>query len=488
MANSDQKQGNFNRAIIFFLALLPGLIIAADLPDFGDSAGSVISPEYERRLGKMFLNQVRRFADVNKDPEVEDYIQSLGQQLVAHSDGKKQPFTFFVVNDPAINAFAGPGGIIGINSGVILNSSNESELAAVVAHEIAHVTQRHLARQFEAASKYSLINAAALIGAVLIGIQNPEAGAAVMSSISGLAAQRQVNFTRENEQEADRIGMQLLVRTGYDPRGMPAFFEKLQQLSRYAQSTAPEFIRTHPLTTSRIADTRARAEAFPKDNFTNQHAYDLIKSKLFVGSSKTPGEAIRFLHTTLEKSNGAAKEELAIRYGLAYAYIADRAFILARQQIRHLLQDNPHGIAYLLLAAKLETAQSDYAAAFTLYEKAYALSPDYRPTVMAYSRALLDVGDAKKARDIIKRYERYHPHDLQTYSLLGQAEAKLGNEVETAILQAEYYFFAGQTKLAVDKLKFIKQQYKIDYYQEQRVTARMAELEYELELEAGLGL
>jgi beta-barrel assembly-enhancing protease len=475
-----------NKTFIFFLVLLPFLVIAEELPDFGDSAGSIVSPEYERRLGKIFLNQVRHFASVSKDPEVESYIQSLGYKLASHSDNNEQPFTFFVVNSPGINAFAGPGGMIGMNSGVILNSSNESELAAVMAHEISHVTQRHLARQFEEASKYSLIQTAALIGAILIGTQNSEAGAAAIAGIGGLAAQSQANFTRGNEQEADRIGMQLLVRAGYDPRGMPAFFEKLQQLSRYSQSAAPEFLRTHPLTTSRIADSRARAEEFPEDEFTNSHSYDLIRYKLFVKSSKSPGETTKVLLQALNDNHGSAKEKLPIRYGLAYAYIGKREFAHAKQQVDHLLKDDPDDVAYLLLAAKLETAQSKYDAAFRIFDKVYGLYPDYRPVVMAYSKALLDVNSGKEARDVLKNYERHHQHDLDSYSLLGQAEAMLGNEIETAILQAEYYYLAAQTRLAVDKLKFIKQQYQIDYYQEQRVNARMAELEYELQLEEGL--
>jgi len=475
-----------NKIFISFVVLLPILVIAEDLPDFGDSAGSVVSPEYERRLGKIFLNQVRQFASVSNDPEIQSYIQSLGYNLASHSDNNEQPFTFFVVNDPGINAFAGPGGIIGINSGVILNSNNESELAAVMAHEITHVTQRHLARQFEEASKYSLIQTAALIGAILIGIQNSEAGAAAIAGVGGLAAQSQANFTRANEQEADRIGMQLLVRAKYDPRGMPSFFEKLLQLSRYSQSAAPEFVRTHPLTTSRIADSRARAEEYPREEFTNTHSYELIKYKLFVQSSKSPKESATVLRQALNENKSSTKESLPIRYGLAYAYIGNREFARAKQQVDFLLKENPDDVAYLLLAAKLETAQSNYNSAFTVFKKAYGLFPDYRPVVMAYSKALLDVSNGKEAKDVLKNYERHHEHDLDSYSLLGQAEAMLGNEIETAIIQSEYYYLAAQTRLALDKLKFIKQQYQIDYYQEQRINARMEEFKYELELEEGL--
>jgi beta-barrel assembly-enhancing protease len=476
---------------ILFLVLLPILVFAAghdDLPDFGDSAGSVVSPEFERRLGKMFLNQVRHFEQVISDPEIESYIQSIGYQISSHSDNVEQPFTFFVVNNSAINAFAGPGGMIGINSGVILNSATESELAGVIAHEVAHVTQRHLARMFEQQELLSVPTAAAMVGAILVAVANPSAGAAALAGVSGLSAQNQINFTRANEEEADRVGMQTLVRANFDPRGMPDFFETLQRISRYSQSAAPEFLRTHPLSTSRIADTIARAESYPKKEYTNSYSYELVRYKLIVGSSKSAKEAAKHLRAELNKDERSEKNKLPIRYGLAYAYIRDGDYPRAQQQIDILLKDDPDKIAYLLLAAKSETTQSNYNAAFTIFKKAYQLFPDYKPVVVAYSRALLDVKKAKEARDILKNYERNYSHDLSTYSLLGQAEAMLGNEIETAVIQAEYYFYAANTKLAIDKLKFIKQQYKLDYYQEQRITARLTEFEYELSLEENLNL
>jgi predicted Zn-dependent protease len=472
--------------------MLPNVLFAANenisLPDFGDSAGSVISPSYERRLGQMFLKQVRHFSRIIDDPEVESYIQALGYNLSSHSDNIEQPFTFFMIDNPVINAFAGPGGMIGINSGVILNSESESEFAGVVAHEIAHVTQRHLARTFEEAKKFSLPTAAAMIGALIIATQDPAAGQAAITGIAGFNVQNQINFTRENEEEADRIGISLMAKSDYDPRGMPAFFERLQKISKFSQSNAPDFFRTHPLTTSRIADSRSRAESYPEKKYKNSHTYELIRYKLLVKTLKTPREAILFLRNRLEKNEGSLNEKLPIRYGLAHAYILDSAFAHANQQIKHLLKNDANDVSYLLLAAKLETEQSKYDSAFRIYKKAYELYPDYKPVVMAYGRALMDVGKAKETRDIIKKYERHHSHDLNSYALLGQAESMLGNEIETAILQSEFYYLAGETKLAVEKLKFIKQRYKMDYYQEQRVMARLSELEYELELEEDIKL
>lgn len=489
---SSHNCQKIRKVFAFLFIMLPNVLFAANenisLPDFGDSAGSVISPSYERRLGQMFLKQVRHFSRIIDDPEVESYIQALGYNLSSHSDNTEQPFTFFMIDNPVINAFAGPGGMIGINSGVILNSESESEFAGVIAHEIAHVTQRHLARTFEEAKKFSLPTAAAMIGALIIATQDPAAGQAAITGIAGFNVQNQINFTRENEEEADRIGISLMAKSDYDPRGMPAFFERLQKISKFSQSNAPDFFRTHPLTTSRIADSRSRAESYPEKKFKNSHTYELIRYKLLVKTLKTPREAILFLRNRLEKNEGSLNEKLPIRYGLAHAYILDSAFAHANQQIKHLLKNDANDVSYLLLAAKLETEQSKYDSAFRIYKKAYELYPDYKPVVMAYGRALMDVGKAKETRDIIKKYERHHSHDLNSYALLGQAESMLGNEIETAILQSEFYYLAGETKLAVEKLKFIKQRYKMDYYQEQRVMARLSELEYELELEEDIKL
>jgi len=205
-------------------------VTTLDLPDIGDSTGGILSPEFERRLGQAFLSQVRKQADIVSDPEINNYIESIGYRLVSQSDNNEQQFTFFVINDPLINAFAAPGGIVGINSGVVMNARSESELAGVVAHEIAHVTQKHMARSVEMSKQMSIPTLAAMLGAILVATQNPEAGQAALMAVQGASAQARINFTRANEQEADRIGIQLLVRAGFDPHGMAGFFRRLQQI------------------------------------------------------------------------------------------------------------------------------------------------------------------------------------------------------------------------------------------------------------------
>ncbi|OGT35266.1 MAG: hypothetical protein A2W28_09890 [Gammaproteobacteria bacterium RBG_16_51_14] len=462
----------------------PQAVTTLDLPEIGDSAGSIVSPEFERRLGQAFMRQVRQQINIIQDPEVETYIQSIGYQLVANSDTNTQPFNFFVVDDPMINAFAAPGGIIGVHSGVILNSRSESELAAVMAHEIAHITQRHMARTVEDAGKFSLPVAAAMIGAILIGIQNPQAGSAALAVISGASVQHQINFTRANEEEADNVGMQLLARSDYDPNGMPSFFERLQQSSRYYRGQAPDFLQTHPLTTSRIAGTRARAEAYPIKKYSDSHSFELIRSKLLVHSQKTPLDAVLLFKERLETEK---PENLnAARYGYALALIKADKYGEARDQLRFLLKDNNENIAYLLAAAKLETVQGNYAAALGIYREAYKLYPDYKPLVFAYSQALLDTRQPQDARELLRHYGQNHDPDIAYYNLLAQAEGEAGNEAESALAKAEYYYLQGETKLAIDKLKFIQNQGGLDYYLVERISARLVQLEYELGLEEEL--
>lgn len=478
----------FLPSLLFLLGT--SLVMAAsnhDLPDFGDSAGSVISPEYDRRLGSAFLRQVRRTAPVNYDPEVEAYIQSIGYRLAANSDENTKQFIFFVINQSLINAFAGPGGVIGINSGVILNSRNESELAAVMAHEISHVTQRHLARAFEKTSHMNLPVAAAIIGSLLIGLQNPEAGAAALLATQGAAIQSQINFTRANEEEADNIGMQLLARSGFDPRGMPNFFERLQQGSKYYQGNAPEFLRTHPVTSARIAESQARVEDYPVKEYETSISYLLVRAKLKAFSYNKPKDAIAALNEDMQ--NAEDKEDLnAARYGYALALLRAKNYKAARKQIRALLSEDENNITYLLAAGQIEHAANNYRNSLGIYQEAYKYYPDYRPLVLYYAKNLLDNSQAEKAREILLKYGRNHESDITFLNLLSQAEAQSGFTIESYITKAEYYYLLGDTELAIQRLRQAQNQGKLDYYQKERITARLVQLEYERELEKELKL
>ena len=477
---------------ILFCLVLPvthaSAVTTLDLPDIGESTGNILSPEYERRLGQAFLSQIRRQTDIIADPEVETYIQSIGYRLVAQSDNSSQLFTFFVVNDNAINAFAAPGGIVGINTGTITSAETESELAGVLAHEIAHVTQRHMARSAEMSSKMSIPMMAAMLGAILVATQNPDAGTAAMMAIQGGAIQAQINFTRANEEEADNIGMQLLHRSEFNPNGMPEFFTKLQRNSVYA-AQAPEFLRTHPLTVNRISDAQARVESLPKDRPYNESmTYQYIRTKLLVRSFKLPADAIKQYEGIL--SQGEFRDDIAvIRYGLALAHMENKDYAKAAQLFDELLAKDPENLSLLLARADLEARQAKFDAAISIYAEMLNVYPDYRPLILSYANTLLMAKRPAEAKQVLGNYGKYNTPDITYYNYLTRAEAESGRPIEAGVANAEYYFLIGETRVAIEQLKsLLRAQPKPDYYQEEKILSRISQLEFELKMERDLNL
>lgn len=479
------------RQLIFCLILpvsYASAVTTLDLPDIGESTGNILSPEYERRLGQAFLNQIRRQTDIIADPEIETYIQSIGYRLVAQSDNSSQLFTFFVVNDNGINAFAAPGGIVGINTGTIISAETESELAGVIAHEIAHVTQRHMARSAEMSQKMSIPMMAAMLGAILIASQNPDAGTAAMAAIQGGVMQAQINFTRGNEEEADRIGMQLLERAEFNPQGMPAFFTKLQRNSVYA-AQAPEFLRTHPLTVNRISDTQARAAALPKDKpYNESKTYQFIRTKLLVKSHKTPADAIKHYEAIL--AEGEFRDDIVpIKYGLALAHLENKDYTKAAALLDELIAKDTENLSLQLARADVEVRQARYDAAIAIYADMLNIYPDYRPLILSYANTLLTAKRPGEAKTVLENYGKYNTPDITYYNYLTRAEAEAGNTIEAGMANAEYYFLTGETRVAIEQLKsLLRTQPKPDYYQEERILSRISQLEQELKMERDLNL
>ncbi|MGB5728653.1 MAG: M48 family metalloprotease, partial [Thiogranum sp.] len=314
------------------------------MPDFGDSSGSLISPAQEIELGGAFMNSIRAQATLINDPQIDGYIRQLGDRLVANSDAPSYPFTFFVVKDSAVNAFAGPGGYIGIHTGLILTARNESELAGVMAHEIAHVTQRHLLRAYESANQMNLPTVAGMIAAILLGVatENADAGIAGVSAIQAGNIQRQLNFTRANEKEADRIGIQTLARSGIDPYGMPSFFERLHQSTRLYGNNMPEFLSTHPVTTDRIAESMSRAEEYGHGKELDSLEFQLVRVRLQVLDSNNPQTALKDYQSRAGKTSAGPAEH----YGLALAYWRIGADEKAQKQLLALMKTDPDRAMY----------------------------------------------------------------------------------------------------------------------------------------------
>ncbi|HYE36566.1 M48 family metalloprotease [Methylocaldum sp.] len=457
------------------LALQPALAQNnIELPDIGDSTGTLMTPQQERELGEAFYRKLHSQLDISQDPEVNDYIQSIGQKLAASSDTPAQTFHFFVVGEPAINAFAGPGGYIGVNSGLILTSEAESELASVLAHEIAHVTQRHLLQTFQAAGRLSLPTAAAMLAAVLLGAKSGQLGQAALIAAQAASLQYQINFTRDNEAEADRVGMQILSKSDFDPRAMPTFFERMQQSTRFAGRQLPEFLLTHPVTVSRISDTRGRAEQFAYRQYPDSFAYQIVRAKLRVQTAANPRSALDYFKAV--SGQGTKLQQDVSAYGLALALIANTRARDAKPILQKLMDAYPDQSHFVNALATAELETKSYPRAIQLYETALQRFPDNRALTLNYVRALLTTRKAQQARKLLQEYARRHPPTPEVYNLMAQAYSQLGNDAESHRYVAESYYASGQNRAAILQLRLAKKTAGDNFYLNSVIEERLKQL------------
>ncbi|MCQ8102667.1 M48 family metalloprotease [Methylomonas sp. SURF-2] len=466
------------------LSLLPTIPQAIEtekiqLPDMGDSSGALISPIEEQEFGASFFRNLHSQTEISQDLEIQQYIQSIGRQLVAHSDNPSTPFHFFVVMDPNINAFAGPGGYIGVNSGLILLTEAESELASVMAHEIGHVTQRHLYRQIEAASKMSIPTVAATLAAILIGTQSPRMGQAALMAVQAGSVQFQINFTRDNEKEADRVGMQTLADASFDPRSMPTFFERLQQSTRYYGKGVPEFLRTHPVSESRIADTRGRAETYPYRQYPDSMGYLLTKAKLYALTMHDRAAALK--HFSALEQQGTNEQRDVARYGIGLIHLKNLQYQAAGEIFEQLTAKYPNQPHYISALARTAMENHEADKADRLFAKAIQNFPSNDAIKIEYTRFLLKIAKPEQARQVLQSLSDDQKERPFYYQTLAEIHAGLNQPAESHRYMAEHYFAGGQTDNAILQIRLAKQVKNLNYQMQaildERLNFFLSELE-----------
>jgi len=447
-----------------------------ELPEIGDSAGAIISPEQEHRLGEEYMRQIRRQAPIVTDDEVEDYIQTLGTSLsrYTHYD---LGFHFFMMQSSVINAFALPGGYVAVHTGLMLETRNESELASVIGHEISHVTQRHGARMIEEAAHMSAPMIASMVAGLVLMAVNPQAGAGALMAGQAAAQQMQINFTRANEKEADALGIQLMDEANYDTQMMASFFERMQRASRYTDPAyIPEYLRTHPITINRIAEARNRAAQIKQTKVHGDSLqYHLVKAKLRVMGEPDPMQAVRYFQDALARHDDEPVE--AIRYGYALALNEAGDFAKARDELAKLMAAYPQNIAFLIASGQVEQHATLFSRALPYFAKAYELEPEKRAAVYGYVNALLLVDRAQDAKDLLGSYGLSDRRDPKFYKLLADAQNKLGEKPEAHHSLAEYYFSVGEFPYAAEQLRIARESPGLSNYQRQKIVARLEEVE-----------
>lgn len=462
---------------LLFLYLLSAISSAnpVDLPDIGDNAGN-ISPAEEYRTGEAVIRNIRRAGGVLDDPLTQGYLNELGFRLVAPAESQ-QPFHFFLIKDSSINAFALPGGFIGINAGLILATKTESELAGVMAHEIAHVTQRHFARRYEqGTSNVPII--AALIAAMVLGGQNNDIGQAALASVAAGSAQKQLSFSRANEQEADRIGIKLLINAEFNPHGMAAFFDTMDKQSRLYGDALPEFLRTHPVNPARMTDARHRANQYPNRLTEDSINYHLLRTRLNVLASHDKVSLLNDYSSKMQAGNYQNKE--ATRYGYALALQANKKYSSALKQTRLLLKKNPDQIAYNILKAQIQSDAKQYAKAIKSFQNLLQLYPGNKTINIYYAETLLKANKIKLAHNILQSQVSPSTRTPKLYKLLAETQARLNQPANSHQSLAEYYYLLGQTHDAIKQIEIGLKTSKKDFYLTSRLEARLKEFKTEL--------
>lgn len=465
-------------ALTLFLSAPRSRAQQIDLPDFGSSADMIMSSAQERRLGREFMKSVREALPIIDDPLLTDYLDSLGNRLVAASGTGAGRYNFFFVDNPAINAFAGPDGNIGAFSGLVLTSESESELAAVMSHEIAHVTQRHLMRAFENQKRRSIPATAALVAAAILGAQvNADLGMAALAGVQAVAAQHQINFTRENEKEADRIGISILAAAGFDPYAMPGFFERLAKASRTYDNSAPEFLRTHPVTTSRTADALGRAGSYSYKQRPDDLRFHLVRARLRERSFSNAEKAIAHFQSMLQSKR--YRNETAARYGYALALARGNQLGSARSIAGELLAEYPNQAELIILEAQLDAKSGARDQALKSLQTAVGLRPSNLPLRVAYADVLLASGQPARALKTLEDVARRKPDNTLIYQMMADAALKSGQKAATHRYRAERLYAEGELEPAIRQLEIALRQPGLGYHEASKIQVRLDNIKQE---------
>lgn len=515
-------------ALTLLVAAPPACAQADRLPDIGSSAGELLNPVKQQLYGAMTKRELRNYGYLLDDPLIDDWLDRVGQGLAANSDTPSQPFTFFMLRDRQINAFATLGGYIAVNSGLVLTAEREDEVAAVVSHEIAHVTQQHVLRAVERAQRDQMPILLGILGAIVAaqaagGSSSGDASQAALISGMGLMQQRQIDYTRSNESEADRIGIHTLARAGYDPDAMAGFFNRMDQVMRAnrggERERTPDYLQTHPVTTSRISEAHERAERIKRENNVvttvstptgkvtestpregnyaaglrsnnpllpfqvNLPASSLdngatglflwARERLRVLSANTADEAVRE-YESIRRSTGELTPPQ--RYGLALAQMRGTQPAVAANAFAQLLQELPGNLWLELALAQAQARIGDVAQSRARLQALLKRTPNSRPVVLSFAQVLNDQGSkagGEQARQVLQPLLGASGDDPVFQQAYARACELAGDSVKAGEAYAQVAYLNGRPEQALTQLQNLKRDQALDYYARARVEARI---------------
>ncbi|OGT30941.1 MAG: hypothetical protein A3E87_08150 [Gammaproteobacteria bacterium RIFCSPHIGHO2_12_FULL_35_23] len=468
--------------LVSLLISLTNLGFTYNLPKLGIPGNSGLTITEENELGLRFIQAIKTQLPLVSDPIIVDYVQTLGNRLVAHSDSPRRTFYFFVVNDVAINAFAGPGGYICVNTGLILVARSEAELAAVMAHEIAHVTQRHIARAIESLKRVQVANIAATLAAAAVASSNPQAAAGLATAANAGSTQAMINFTRSHEEEADRVGMQTLANSGYQPISMANFFARLQKQTQLNDTDEiPEILRTHPLTSNRLAEAESRSSLYKvKNPRPNNPEFYLIQARILALTSNNALGLIRNLQTSVAKNPSEAT-----LYAYTLALTKANQLQKASSVVQTLLSKDPSEPLFMMAKASILAAERQSSQALGILATAYQANPNYLPLIIQYADLLIINNQANTAMKLLNKVQARFENNELYLSLLAQAQGRAGQLAKAYQTRAKIYLLNNNPDGAIIQLQQALS-YAKDRYTKAQIQFQLARIKQDQALDKRL--
>lgn len=431
-------------ALLALVLLVPTPAFAnsnIQLPALGETSAGLISLADEYELGQQLIRKYRAAVPTSRDPFIEDYLQRLLQDIAAHSDLTDKRLQLIVLESPTLNAFAAPGGIVGVNTGTFLSAQNEQQLASILAHEIAHLSQRHYARRLQQNKTTYAVGMAALLASIMVAASgNGDVGMAAIPAIQAAAMDSGLRFSRGMEQEADRIGMQTLVRGGYDPYAMPGMFEQMLRSTRY-RTKVPEFLLSHPVTESRISDSMSRARKYPKRQVAHDEKFQLIKARVILHYEKNHAQAVHRFEQELDNYHNLSAA--AAHYGYVLALTRKGDLEQARKALPDLQQHVNDAAALAIAEADIEAAADNHQQAISLLDKALTSSPQSHVLNVRLAELLMAAGQYDRCEKLLQAHVQRQPENAYVWYLLAEVHGLAGNILEVHRARAEYFILLG---------------------------------------------
>ncbi len=421
-----------------------------NLPVLGDAVSGTITTQQEYEFGREIIRSMRAQTPLLQDPLIEEYIASLSYHLAANSELKDHRLEFLLIDSDQLNAFAAPGGIVGVNAGLFTYADNEGQFASVISHELAHLSQRHYARGVAQSQSNRIASIATTLASLLImAAGGGEAGQAAIAASQALMTENRLQFSRGNEAEADRVGMRTLFKAGFDPQDMPGMFENMMQMRSFSRQI-PEFLSSHPLDENRVADTRNRALALPPVEHIQNIEFLLMKQRALLHFENDYEGFIANLERDLPQLNGAEAD--AAVYGIAIAQLQRGEFVAASETLSALLRKDPNRISYVVLEAEIAEAAENYDLAIAILEDNLDINPDNYPLSITYAQALDAAGRYPEAIAVYKNLSRQRPTDINVWYELAELQGLVGDISGVHQARAEYFYGIGEFGRALEHL------------------------------------